>query len=74
MTLPMIGTPERDALESKAIEMGDRELERQGDIARALSRLRIQLSIESGEVGVGPAAAVELAEHVEQCWITRILR
>jgi hypothetical protein len=68
--LPPIGSSERDKLEALVIDFADRELARYGEIRPTLRAVVHDAMLS----GWSHEAAVELAEHVEQCWITRILR
>lgn len=70
MALPEIGTPEREKLEAEALARGGELLAAEEDIGLALRRLRMELDIG----GLSTADACRIADHVEQCWIGRILR
>ena len=68
MSLPPIGSPERDALESLAIEFADERLSHlesmKGALTSTLSELMRDLTFDD---------ANEVIRHVEQVWIGRIL-
>lgn len=67
--LPPIGSGERDTLEAEALQLAERNLHRRENIEIALQDTERQLAKRMGAI-----AANALTRHVEQCWITRIVR
>lgn len=63
--MPEIGTHERDALEQEAIAVGGNLLAQHESLSMALGGVRAHFGYT--------VAANELAKHVEQVWIGRIL-